>query len=383
MKKELPERKSFLYRKGRAWIELNKENLFWNVEQFRKILPDQCRIMPAVKANAYGHGSVEVAGMLQEAGITDFCVATLTEGIELRRAGISGEILILGYTHPALLEEVARFDLTQTVVDSDYADELQTYGGQIKVHIGVDTGMHRLGERFEQIDEIRAMWNIPNLRITGIYSHLCVADSNTRLDKEFTLRQIRSFQTLLSQLKESGLQKGKAHLLGSYGVLNYPEYCYDYARIGIALYGILSSLEDTTRLQPRLRPVLSLKTRIESVRDLEKGEGAGYGLAYTAGCKARIAALSVGYADGVSRSLSNTGWVLIGGQKAPVIGRICMDQMLVDVTGISCAVPGEEAVLIGKSGGEEISAPLFASWTNTISNEVLSRLGSRLERVEI
>lgn len=383
MKKELPERKSFLYRKGRAWIELNKENLFWNVEQFRKILPDQCRIMPAVKANAYGHGSVEVAGMLQEAGITDFCVATLTEGIELRRAGISGEILILGYTHPALLEEVARFDLTQTVVDSDYADELQTYGGQIKVHIGVDTGMHRLGERFEQIDEIRAMWNIPNLRITGIYSHLCVADSNTRLDKEFTLRQIRSFQTLLSQLKESGLQKGKAHLLGSYGVLNYPEYCYDYARIGIALYGILSSLEDTTRLQPRLRPVLSLKTRIESVRDLEKGEGAGYGLAYTAGCKARIAALAVGYADGVSRSLSNTGWVLIGGQKAPVIGRICMDQMLVDVTGISCAVPGEEAVLIGKSGGEEISAPLFASWTNTIANEVLSRLGSRLERVEI
>lgn len=383
MKKERPERKSFLYRKGRAWIELNKENLFWNVEQFRKILPDQCRIMPAVKANAYGHGSVEVAGMLQEAGITDFCVATLTEGIELRRAGISGEILILGYTHPALLEEVARFDLTQTVVDSDYADELQTYGGQIKVHIGVDTGMHRLGERFEQIDEIRAMWNIPNLRITGIYSHLCVADSNTRLDKEFTLRQIRSFQTLLSQLKESGLQKGKAHLLGSYGVLNYPEYCYDYARIGIALYGILSSLEDTTRLQPRLRPVLSLKTRIESVRDLEKGEGAGYGLAYTAGCKARIAALSVGYADGVSRSLSNTGWVLIGGQKAPVIGRICMDQMLVDVTGISCAVPGEEAVLIGKSGGEEISAPLFASWTNTIANEVLSRLGSRLERVEI
>lgn len=383
MKKELPERKSFLYRKGRAWIELNKENLFWNVEQFRKILPDQCRIMPAVKANAYGHGSVEVAGMLQEAGITDFCVATLTEGIELRRAGISGEILILGYTHPALLEEVARFDLTQTVVDSDYADELQTYGGQIKVHIGVDTGMHRLGERFEQIDEIRAMWNIPNLRITGIYSHLCVADSNTRLDKEFTLRQIRSFQTLLSQLKESGLQKGKAHLLGSYGVLNYPEYCYDYARIGIALYGILSSLEDTTRLQPRLRPVLSLKTRIESVRDLEKGEGASYGLAYTAGCKARIAALSVGYADGVSRSLSNTGWVLIGGQKAPVIGRICMDQMLVDVTGISCAVPGEEAVLIGKSGGEEISAPLFASWTNTIANEVLSRLGSRLERVEI
>lgn len=370
-----------MYPKGRAWIELNEENLKANVEELRRISGSRGRIMAAVKANAYGHGATQVAGILRQCGVADFCVASLTEGVELRRAGIGGQILILGYTHPCELAEAAAYDMTQTVVDSAYARELERFGQPIKVHIGIDTGMHRLGERFERIEDILDMWNIPNLQITGVFSHLCVADSADVGDREYTLHQIAGFKKVVDQLHQAGITGFAAHLLSSYGVLNYPEYHFDYPRIGIALYGILSSPDDHTKAKPCLRPVLSLKSRIQSVRTLERGESAGYGLTFTAGSRRSVAALSIGYADGIPRVLSNTGYVLVHGKKAPVVGRICMDQMMVDVTDIPEAAPGEEAVLIGRSGIEEITAPVFASWAGTIANEVLSRLGSRLERI--
>lgn len=372
-----------MYPKGRAWIELKEENLKANAEEFRKLISPQGHIMAAVKANAYGHGATQVAGILQQCGVRDYCVASLSEGIELRQAGIRGQILILGYTHPSELTEAAAYDMTQTVVDALYARELQRFGQPIKVHIGIDTGMHRLGERFEKIEDIMAMWQIPNLEITGIFSHLCVADSQSVKDREYTLHQIAGFRKVVYQLHHAGITGFGTHLLSSYGVLNYPEFCFDYARIGIALYGILSSLDDRTKISLPLKPVLALKSRIQSVRTLEEGESAGYGLTFTAKTNRRIAALAIGYADGIPRSLSNTGHVLIQGKKAPVAGRICMDQMLVDVTDIPQARPGEEAVLIGQSGQEEIPAAVFASRAGTITNEVLSRMGSRLDRIVV
>lgn len=370
-----------MYQKGRAWIELDKSALVHNVEEFSKLLAPGCRIMAAVKANAYGHGILEAAGILQEAGVEDFCVATLEEGIGLRKGGIKGQILVLGYTHPMQLSELVQYELTQTVVDAAYGETLREFGEPMNVHICIDTGMHRLGERFERIEDILAMWEIPNLKITGVFSHLCVADSWLGRDREYTLRQIANFRATVQQLHEAGHTDFKVHLQGSYGVLNYPEVHFDYARIGIALYGTLSSRGDETRLRPSLRPVLTLKARIQSIRQLEDGESAGYGLTFTARCRRSIAAVSIGYADGIPRSLSNKGYVLVEGKKAPIVGRICMDQMLVDVTDIPDAAPGGEAVLIGKCGLEEITAPQFAEWAGTIANEVLSRLGSRLERV--
>lgn len=372
-----------MYLKGRAWIELNKENLLHNIHTFRRILPESCRIMPAVKANAYGHGAVLVSKLLEEAGIRDYCVASVQEGVELREAGIQGQILVLGYTHPELLPQAVQYDLTQTVVDADYARMLGAFGERVKVHIGIDTGMHRLGEWYGSIEEIKAMWNISNLNITGIFSHLCVADSRKVSDREYTLHQIAAFRKVIGQLHEAGITGFTAHLLSSYGVFNYPEFCFDYARIGIALYGILSSADDEADLCPDLLPVLSLKARVQTIRELKEGEKAGYGLAYTAPSLSRIATLSIGYADGIPRSLSNTGYVLIGGCRAPVIGRICMDQMLVDVTHADGVQAGCEAVLIGKSGEEEITASQFAFWTDTITNEILSRLGSRLTRMTV
>lgn len=370
-----------MYEKGRAWIELSRNRLAHNVEEIQKILPARCRLMPALKANAYGHGAVQVGLLLQNLGIRDCCVASAEEGIQLRRAGFSGQILVLGYTHPELFPELCRNRLTQTVVDFPYACRLSRYGKPVKVHVGIDTGMRRLGERSEDIENILKIWSLDHLEITGVFSHLCAADGRTEAEKEFTCRQIQRFCGVIQTLRSNGIHHFETHLQGSYGLLNYPDLQFDYARVGIALYGTFSSPEDRTAVQPDLRPVLSLKSRLECVKHLHPGEPAGYGLAYTAPEEMRIAAVSIGYGDGIPRSLSGKGAVLVRGVRAPVVGRVCMDQLLIDVSCAPGAAAGDEAVLIGSSGSEEITAAEMAADAGTISNEILSRLGSRPERV--
>ncbi|MBQ7954348.1 MAG: serine racemase VanT catalytic subunit [Lachnospiraceae bacterium] len=368
--------------KNRAWIELSRENLAYNVERLQSLIPKECRLMPAVKADAYGHGMVLIAGMLANLGIEDFCVACADEGIKLRQAGITGQILVLGYTYPRQFDKLVDYDLTQTVVDSHYAQELQRFGKEIKVHVGIDTGMHRLGERCEKTEAIRGIWDCDHLRITGIFSHLCVADSPDEKDRVYTLEQIHKFEQTIEELRKSGIEGFSRHLQGSYGILNYPWLAYEHCRPGIALYGLLSNEEDKHRCSVDLRPVMELKTRVQSVRTVYAGEGAGYGLDFQAKKDSCIAALSIGYADGIPRELSGRGHVLIGGKKAPIIGRICMDQMLVDVSAIPKVKAGDEAVLIGGQRAEQITGEQFAGWCNTITNELFSRLGSRLERME-
>lgn len=371
-----------MYQKGRAWIEINLDNLDRNVRALQAILPPSCRLMPAVKADAYGHGAVAVAVRLNQLGIEDFCVACASEGVSLRQAGIRGQILVLGYTHPGQMDLLADYRLTQTVVDLDYARQLNSFGRPVSVHIGVDTGMHRLGEACSNMEAIAELWNCKNLTITGIYSHCCVSDSLRDRDREFTRLQEQRFLEVVDFLHRRGITGFSCHMQSSYGVLNYPGRQYDYARVGIALYGVLSSRQDTPLYCPELFPVLSLKARVGCVRQLEPGEGAGYGLDYTASRRSWLAVLSIGYADGIPRNLSNgNGYVLIDGMRAPIAGRVCMDQMLVDITGIYGVKPGDEAILIGSSKGETITAMDLAAWSGTISNEILSRMGSRLEQI--
>lgn len=370
-----------MYNKGRAWIELNLKNLKHNIEEFRRVLPWDCDLMPAVKANAYGHGAVPVAKALQEQGIHAFCVASAAEGAELRQAGITGELLVLGYTHPAEFDDLINYDLIQTVVDGNYAEELQRDGRRFTVHVGIDTGMHRIGERWENMGEIVKIFQMPHLTVTGVFSHLCVSDGQSEKERAYTLEQIRHFEYVVEELHRQGFSDFKCHLQGSYGILNYSQYCFDYARAGIAFYGIYSGKNDSTKAKLDLAPVLSLKARVTSVRTLYKGEGAGYGLTYHPEENRKIGVLSIGYADGIPRNLSNCGYVLCHGVTAPIVGRICMDQMMVDVTEVSGISPGDEAVLIGKSGNLEIRAEDIAQWAGTISNEIVSRLGERLERV--
>lgn len=370
-----------IFCRDRAWIELDRNALRHNVEVLRKLLPDGCELMPAVKANAYGHGAVLISRELNRLGVDAFCVASAVEGVELRKNGIRGEILILGYTHPKQLPLLTRYDLTQTVIDLPYAEMLNEYGEKIKVQIAVDTGMHRLGEPCENIGNICAMFHLSNLKIEGIYTHLCADDTESPEDRAFTLAQGRAFHQTVSQIRKRGYGCPKAHLLASYGLINYSNLGGDYARVGIALYGELSTRADTERCSLPLRPVLSVKARVEAVKTLRKGEAAGYGLQFIAVRETEIAVVAIGYADGIPRLLScGIGSVLIHGCKIPIVGRICMDQMLVNITGVPDVKAGDVAVIIGRSGDEEITACDLAEQTGTISNEILSRLGERLER---
>lgn len=372
------------YPLDRAWLELDREALKHNISKLRSLLPNTCRLMPAIKADAYGHGAVLIAQECNRLGIDSFCVACISEGIELRKNGVRGEILILGYTHPKQFPLLRRYHLTQTVIDFAYALEMNRFGKKLKGHIAIDTGMHRLGERCDHTEHFLRLLSMKNLKITGAMTHLCSVDSDLPESREFTRRQAEAFYHVIRAWKKHGFICPKIHLQSSYGVLNYPELAGDYARVGIALYGVHSADEDYDASGIRLQPVLSWKARVAVVKELLPGESAGYGLTFTADSPMKIATLSVGYGDGLPRSLSGgVGSVLIRGQRASIIGRICMDQTIVDVTNIPLVRAGDEAVLIGSSGKDTITACDLAKQAGTITNEILSRLGARMPRFMI
>lgn len=368
-------------KKGRAWKELNLGHLRNNVRELKQMVPPDCRLMPAVKADAYGHGAVPVARELARMGIRDFCVASVDEGIQLRTAGIRGQILVLGYTPKECLPDLAAYGLTQTVVDGAYAEMLAGGPGRFRVQAAVDTGMHRLGFSWTEPERILALWRQPNLAVTGVFSHLCVSDEDTEDARRFTMEQGRRYRQVLDCLYGKTKSRFQTHLLGSYGILRYPELAFDAVRPGILLYGVHSSEADARRQErpAALYPVLSLKARIACVREVEAGEGVGYGLAFHSNGKKRIAVASAGYADGIPRALSGKGHALVRGVHAPVVGRICMDQLFLDVSKIPGVRAGDEAVFIGESLGQRIRAEEMAQAAGTITNELLSRLGKRLE----
>ena len=378
----LGRRKKKAFPQERAWVEVNLENLHHNVAVLRSLLPANCQLMPAIKADAYGLGAIPIAKALEQDGVRNFCVATLNEAIELRQAKISGEILILGYTHPDDFPLLHKYNLLQTVLDYHYAKELSASGLKLRVHLKIDTGMHRQGERDDNFAAIEAIFGMEALQIEGMYTHLAMADSLRTADIQYTQQQIEHFTTLVQRLHQQGIAVPPLHVQSSYGILNYSKLHYDYARPGIALYGAIDKQHLLPGQTVPLRSVFALKTRVSLVKDLSCGEGAGYDLAYTSPAGGRIAILTIGYADGIPRSLSEKeAYVLINGQRAPVIGRICMDQMMVDISQLATVRPNDIATIIGRDGAEEISPVTFASWDNTIANEILSRLGRRLTRI--
>lgn len=366
----------------RAYLEIDLNNLEHNVKVLKGAMPQKCKLMAVVKAEAYGHGIYEIATHLGKIGVKAFAVATIDEGIKLRQYGVSGEILILGYTAPARAKELRKYDLTQTLIDYEYSLLLNKQGYAVMTHIKVDTGMHRLGFDAKDIENISAVFSMKHIKVSGIYTHLCAADSVDEKDIFFTNVQIESFYNLLNQLKKKGITIPKIHIQSSYGLLNYPELKCDYVRAGVSLYGVLSSPNDRTKLQLDLRPVLSLKSRVILLREIKKGDSVGYSRSFVANRDSLIAVLPVGYADGYPRNLScGKSYVLINGHQAPVVGKICMDQLAVDVTDIPDIKVGITATLIGKDGDEEISAPMIADNSESITNELLSRMGQRLKIV--
>lgn len=275
-----------------------------------------------------------------------------------------------------------KYDLTQTIVDCHYARKLNEYPGIIKVHIKMDTGMHRLGEWYGHLEEIREMMEYSHLDIQGIYTHLCVSDSLEHGDMIFTHHQMNHFHETVKKLWLSGFTLPKLHLQSSYGLLNYTDPEWDYARLGIALYGSLSRKEDRIAKEVVLKPVLELKARISVVKIIKKGEEAGYGRAFQAPEDMQLAVLSIGYADGIPRNLKN-GSVLVKGCRLPIIGRICMDQLMIGAPKDFAIQEGDIATLIGWDGKEQIEAADLADKAGTITNEIFSRLGMRLAHLYV
>lgn len=366
----------------RAWIEIDLRSLEHNVQALNHAMPAGCRMMAVVKADAYGHGAEGISAHLEKLGVDAFAVATADEGIALRKAGICSEILILGHTDPCRAGEICQYDLTQTLVGYEHAFALNQQGYPIWAHIKIDTGMHRLGFDHADTEAVAACFSWPKLEICGIFSHLCAADSLDALDVAFTQLQLQRFYRLLDRLSARGIAVPKIHLQSSYGLLNYPELKCDYVRTGIALYGVHSSLHAQTKLHLDLRPVLALRSRVAQIRAVSKGEPIGYGRNFVATRESKIAIIPIGYADGVPRALScGKGRVLIHGCQAPIVGRICMDQLTADVTDIPGVHTEDVVTLIGRDQTNCITAEEWAERIGSISNEILSRLGPRLKIV--
>ncbi|WP_331699277.1 serine racemase VanT catalytic subunit [Paenibacillus sp. IITD108] len=368
----------------RAWAEINVTHIKHNAMELSRILPSGCGIIAVLKANGYGHGSVEAAHALTDAGITHFAVATITEAIKMREGGIKGDILILGYTQPEQFDELRRYRLTQTVLDVQYAQLLNSYKKTLDVHIKIDTGMGRVGESYLHAESIKSLYRLKYLNITGTYTHLSAPDSTSKKDIAYTDQQIRRFYTVIDSLKEAGIEPGKLHMQSSYGILNYPELRCDLARPGIALFGVLGRDEDLVQKKVDLKPALSLKATITVIKNIDEDSTISYGGNYFAAKGSRIATVSIGYADGIPRELFESGgFALVKGQRAAISGNICMDQMMLDVSAIDGVQPGDIVTFIGHDGDEQITAGQIARRCNTITNEVFCRIGERVERIYV
>lgn len=367
---------------SRAWIEIHLKNMEHNLREIEKIIPQKTKIMAVLKADAYGLGAGKIAQYLNKIGIFDFAVATLEEGILLRKEKVEGNILLFSYTPLDFLPLVLEYDLIQTITDFSYAEEIakQNLPKKLKCHIKIDTGMNRSGEKYNAFSTLTKMYRNEKLEVLGTYSHLCTADSKKKKDKEFTELQISRFHHCIKTLKEEGINIGKTHLQSSYGTLNYQELDYDYVRIGVLLFGIHSASNFYKRTNLDLKPMCYLKTRITSIKTIQKEETVGYGRMFKAKRESKIASISIGYADGYPRNLSGKdALVLVHGKVAKVIGKICMDQMMIDITNIEHVEVGDIVTLIGEE--YPIKAEKLAELSQTITPELLSRLGKRLPRI--
>jgi alanine racemase len=355
------------------------DNIALNVQAIRGLLPARAELMAVVKADAYGHGAIEVASLALSAGATRLGVAVLDEAIELRRAGIAAPIHILGYVGPACAEQTVKLGLTATVFDRE---ALQALSGaatrlarRVKVHIKIDTGMGRLGVRPQDaVGFTELAMSLPHIEVEGIFSHLACADAP---DLTSARGQIAIFQECCLRLEARGLRLIK-HIANTAAILALPESHLDMVRLGLGLYGMYPA----PHMKPlvKLYPAMSVRSRLSYVKWVEDKTPIGYGWTYRARGQRQIATVPIGYADGYSRRLSNLGQALVAGQRVPLVGRVCMDQCMFDVTGVA-AKTGDEITLVGSLGQDEISVDEVAAWMGTINYEVTCGINRRVARV--
>lgn len=374
---------------SRAWLEIDLDAIRHNTREIRRLTSRKAEIIGVVKADGYGHGAVEVSKCILENGVTRLAVSQLDEAIQLRRHGITAPILLLSDLEPERTETMLAYDVAQIVFTREFAEVLSkkaVAAGKIaKIHIKLDTGMGRVGFRAEDpltVEEILAIGKLPGLCIEGIFTHFAVSDEGGETEIAYTQKQFALFEQVCASLENRGMMIPFRHVANSAAILRYPEMHLDGVRAGIILYGFHPS--GVTCGIGDLRPAMTFKARLTSVKKVPVGTSLSYGCTYTTKRESVIATVPVGYADGYFRALSNKARVLIAGQSAPICGRVCMDQFMVDVTdivtsGISVSV-GDEVVLMGRQGDLEISAEELAGLCDTINYEVICSPGKRVPK---
>lgn len=368
-----------------VWLEINLDNIAYNVRSLKSLTAPGVKFMAVVKANGYGHGVIQVANVALNNGAERLAVAILNEGLQLRKAGFGVPILILGYTPPEQVAEVVKNNLTQTVYTLQDAKALSWAAVQqrktARVHIKIDTGMSRIGflPGPDSVNQIKEISKLPNLTVEGIYTHFADADND---DKSYTNKQFMLFKNMLFQLEQHGVQIPLRHCANSAALIDLPETHLDMVRVGISLYGYYpSELVDKSRVQ--LKPAFTLKAQLAHVKEVPAGTRVSYGCTFTTEKFSKIGTVPLGYADGYPRAMANKGEMLIRGHKVPVIGRVCMDQCLVDVSQIPEVQTGDEVVIIGSQGNAILTAEDFAEKIGTINYEVVCMISSRVPRIYI
>lgn len=364
-----------------AWVEIDREQLRRNFAIIQQHKPATVQLLAVVKDNAYGHGAVAVAQTALEAGAVGLGVSTLAEARELRAAGLDAPILLLGERCPDELPECLVLDLIVSLGEMRLAHQLNRLAlrrqRRVPVHLKMDTGMSRYGVRWDEaVAAMREVATLSGLKLAGVMSHFAMSDET---DKTFARLQLARFQEVLDQLAAGGCEAGLRHLCNTGGFLDLPQAHYDLVRLGILPLGVYPST--VCRRLPGLEPVMAVKARIASVRELQPGDRYGYGLRFRAESPRRIAVLPVGYGDGFPR-LRNQGHVLVHGRRAPIIGGVAMDALAVDITDIPEAHLWDDAVLLGRQEDEEITANDIAAWKGSVCYDVLAGWRSRLPRVD-
>ena len=363
-----------------TWAEIDLDAISYNLHQIKnRVEPNEAKILAVVKDNAYGHGAVEVARTAASIPVHMLGVVTVEEAIELRQAEIDLPILVLCCILPEQAKEVVRHDIIQTVCDLSICESLSKVADrlnkQAKVHVKIDTGMGRIGVRYDEAARfVKSIVQLPHLAIEGVFTHFAAAGT----DEAFTELQLERFNSAISRLDGIGIHIPLKHAANSTAVLGLPSSYFNMVRPGLMVYGLYPS---GSSREIDLKPALSLKTRVVYLKEVPAGWSISYGRTYITEKPAVVASLAIGYGHGYSRRLSNNGEAIIRGMRAPIIGTVCMDQCLCDVTHVPSVSIGDEAVLIGRQGDEEITADEVAQKAGTISYEVLCAINAKMPRI--
>ena len=372
----------------RCWLEVNLSNLKNNIESIRSIISEEMDIISVVKANSYGLGSLNISKYLSSIGIKYFAVATLQEALDLRIKGkVPGEIIILSWTPVSEKDTLIKYNLTQTLIDYDYAKKLNDEPGIVKCHIKVDTGMNRFGHKIKDVEIFKKMYELKNLNILGIFSHLCRVREFEEEADDYTKMQIENFDYIIEQLEKEGINVGIKHIMNSFGILRFNENKYSMVRPGLLMYGV-SPDPDNEQISKLLdeynfKPVASLRCKVMTVKTIEKGEKVGYNGKYTAEEKTKIATISIGYADGLSfASSKNKFRVIIKGHLCNITRNVCMDSTMFKIPLDSDIQEGDDVTIFGLDDrGNLVNHKEFLNKSGAPIGETFSRLGQRITRI--